>query len=42
MAKIKSLESYVNDENKKLSDLIKSLESFSVQEVQTLQKAVKK
>ena len=41
MAKIKSLESYVDDENKKLSDLMKSLESFSVREVQTLQKAVK-
>lgn len=40
MDKIKSLESYVNDENKKLSDLMKSLESFSIQEVQTLQKAV--
>lgn len=38
--KLNPLESYVNDENKKLSDLMKSLESFSFQEVQTLQKAV--
>ena len=36
---MKSLESCVNDENKKLTNLTKSPESFTVHEVQTLQKA---
>lgn len=39
MDKMKSLELHMNDKNKKLIDLLKSLESFIVQEVQTLQKS---
>ena len=42
MEKFKSLESQVQNENQKLIDLMKSLEIFTGQEIQTLQKTVLK
>lgn len=40
MDKIKSLESHVNGGKKKMTDLMKLLEMFTVQEFQTLQKTM--
>ena len=41
MEKFKNLESHVQNENQKLIDLMKSLEIFTGQEIQALQKVVK-
>ena len=40
MEKFKNLESHVQNENQKLIDLMKSLEIFTGQEIQALQKTV--
>ena len=42
MEKFKTLESHVQNENQKLIDLMKSLEIFTDQEIQALQKTVVK